>query len=166
MADKDQVDSADESTPAELPDPATSLEPDPDRRNGEHPEDGADVVELDADDEIAAEFDETDDDALAEPDELVDTDGRTEPNDVDDSAGDDLDGDDSDAKVLEPAGVGAAAASRSHLPYGAEARGTKPEGHRDQEARPDRQPERTGPVKFVKHRSASYARWSTPRASS
>ena len=146
MADKDEVEPTDESSaalPADARDDAAAESEAADELPGDEP------VDTEPADELADPSIDDEPEDLTEPDdpdadfnEIVRNSGVS---DSDDPNGNAHDGDD---KVLEPAGVGAAAAGRS----GSTARPTPtpkgtPTGKRDQPAK--REP-RTTPVKFVR----------------
>jgi preprotein translocase subunit SecE len=143
VADKDEVEPTEESSaalPADARDDAAAKSEDADDLPGDEPVDGKPADEL-ADPSIDDEPEN-----LTEPDDpdadfngIVRNSGASDP---------DGNADDGDDKVLEPAGVGAAAAGRS----GSTARPTPtpkgtPTSKRDQPAK--REP-RTTPAKFVR----------------
>jgi len=146
VADKDEVEPADESSaalPADARDDAAAESDAADELPGDEP------VDTEPADELADPSIDDEPEDLTEPDdpdadfnEIVRNSGVSDSKDPDGNA------DDGDDKVLEPAGVGAAAARRS----GSTARPTPtpkgtPTGKRDQPAK--REP-RTTPAKFVR----------------
>jgi preprotein translocase subunit SecE len=143
VADKDEVGPTDESSaalPADARDDAAAKSEDADDLPGDEPVDGKPADEL-ADPSIDDEPENLTepDDPDADFNEIVRNSGASDP---------DGNADDGDDKVLEPAGVGAAAAGRS----GSTARPTPtpkgtPTSKRDQPAK--REP-RTTPAKFVR----------------
>ena len=146
MADKDEVEPTDESgaaLPADARDDAAAESNAADHLPGDEPADGEPADEL-ADPSIDDEPEDLTepDDPDADFNEIVRNSGVSDADDPDGNA------DNGDDKVLEPAGVGAAAAGRA----GSTARPTPtpkgtPTSKRDQPAK--REP-RTTPAKFVR----------------
>ena len=149
MADKDEVEPTDESSaavPADARDDSTAAAEAGDEVTAD------DAVDLEPTDELAdpatddgsepEELTESDDPETDEFDEIVRNSGVSNPDDPDGDAGD------GDAKVLEPAGVGAATAGRSKSAGrpSPTPKGT-PTSKRDQ---PVKREPRTTPARFVR----------------